>query len=347
VAALLLALAAVGCTPTDPVLNSRILAFGTLVDISILGVSREKAEQATQRIAEDFAYMHRAWHAWDPGPLGRTNSLLRTGEPFAAPPSVLPLIERGRTLSELSGGLFNPAIGRLIERWGFHSDDPHCVDPPSRQEIEALLADNPRMSDILVDGIMLRSANPAVQLDFGAFGKGFGIDMAVEHLKEMGIRNAIVNAGGDLRAIGSRDGRPWRIAIRRPTGTGVFATVQVSGDESVFTSGNYERRYACDGKSYHHIIDPRTGYPAEGAQSVTVLHDDATTADAAATALFVAGPDRWYETARRLGIRYVLLVDDEGVVHMNPAMQERLDFLSPPREIRLSPPLISADAAPN
>jgi thiamine biosynthesis lipoprotein len=80
---------------------------------------------------------------------------------------------------------------------------------------------------------------------------------------------------------------------------------------------------------------------------VTVLHDDATTADAAATALFVAGPDRWYEIARRMGIRYVLLVDDDGVLHMNPAMEKRLNFLSPPRAIRLSPPLITEDGAPN
>jgi thiamine biosynthesis lipoprotein len=336
-------LSLLACTRSDPVYNSRILAFGTLVDVSILGVPRDKAEWAASELEADFTYMHHAWHAWEPGPLSRTNQLLATGEAFAAPPSVLPLIERSKVLATLSDDLFNPAIGALIARWGFHSDLPQCVDPPSDEEIAELVALRPRMSDISIEGIVLRSSNPAVQLDFGGIAKGYGIDKAIEHLREMGIENAIVNAGGDLRAIGSRDGQPWRIAIRRPSGTGVFATVEVQGDESVFTSGDYERSYACDGNSYHHIIDPRTGYPAQGTHAVTVLHRDAATADAAATALFVAGPERWYEIARRMGIQYVLLVDTRGTLHMNPAMKARLTFLDPAPHVHLSPPLSGAD----
>ena len=118
----------------------------------------------------------------------------------------------------------------------------------------------------------------------------------------------------------------------------------VSGDESLFTSGDYDRNFIYEGKTYHHIIDPRTGYPAEGTRSVTVAHTDATTADAAATALFVAGPDHWHEVARRMGMRYVLLVDSEGTVHMNPAMAERLELVDEDVEIELSPPLLGRPA---
>jgi len=339
IATTLVCLGLLGCTRADPVYNARIPAFGTVIDVSILGVPKKTAEWAAGEIEADFSYMQRVWHAWHPGPLGRTNRLLATGEAFAAPPSVLPLIEKSMRLSSLSDDLFNPAIGRLIARWGFHSDVPQCVDPPTSEEVARLVAHHPRMSDITLDGITLRSSNPSVQLDFYGIAKGYAIDEAIEHLRQMGIQNAIVNAGGDLRAIGSRDGQPWRVAIRRPSGTGVFATVDVKGDESVFTSGDYERNSACDENNYHHFIDPRTGYPAEGTRSVTVLHTDAATADAAATALFVAGPGRWYEIAQRMGIRYVLLVDSHGSLHMNPAMQERLTFLDPAPEIRLSPPL--------
>ena len=166
-----------------------------------------------------------------------------------------------------------------------------------------------------------------------------GDDLAVRHLRELGVQNAIVNAGGDLRAIGSRAGHPWRIAIRRPSGTGVFATIDVTGDASIFTSGHYERNFTHEGKTYHHIIDPRTGFPAEGAQSVTVVHTDATTADAAATALFIAGPDSWHQVATDMGIRYVVLVDSQGVLHMNPAMAERIELLDREVEVVISPPL--------
>ena len=150
------------------------------------------------------------------------------------------------------------------------------------------------MSDLHIDGIHLSSTNPTVQLDFGAFGKGYGIDLAIEKLRKMGIENAIVNAGGDLRAIGSRSGTPWRIAIRRPSGAGVLGVIKTDSDESIFTSGDYERNFVWQGVRYHHIIDPRTGYPAKGVSSVTVIHTDATTADAAATALFVAGMKDWH-----------------------------------------------------
>jgi thiamine biosynthesis lipoprotein len=194
------------------------------------------------------------------------------------------------------------------------------------------------MSDLRLDGLLVRSDNRAVKLDFGAIGKGYGIDLAMERLRELGITNAILNAGGDLRAIGDRSGQPWRIAIRRPSG-GVLGVIMVSGDESLFTSGDYKRNFIYEGRTYHHIIDPRTGSPAEGTRSVTVAHTDATTADAAATALFVAGPAGWYEVAKRMGIRYVLLVDSEGTLHMNPAMAKRFEPIYEDLEVELSPPL--------
>lgn len=331
-----------GCDSDRVVFNDRFLAFGTLVELTIADTTTEQAIAAAEAVDEDFQKMHRAWHAWDPGPLGRVNRLLKTGERFAAPPSVLPLIILGRDLSAKSGSLFNPAIGRLIEAWGFHSDDPADKHPPQKELIEKLLEQNPRMHNITIDGIYLNSDNPAVKLDFGAFGKGYGIDLAIAHLRERGINNAILNAGGDLRAIGSRFGTPWRIAIRRPGETGVIASILIRGDESVFTSGDYERNFSWQGRHYHHIIDPRTGYPAEGTTSVTVVHANAATADAAATALFIAGPDHWYPIARAMGLRYVLLIDREGTLHMNPAMKERLDLIELKRKIQITPPLVKA-----
>jgi thiamine biosynthesis lipoprotein len=340
---LLLAMALVvltvsACKREQPVYNTRFLAFGTLVDLSIIGVSRDTANRASQALEQDFAFMHHAWHAWDPGPLGRVNQLIRKGETFSAPPSVLPLLKLAQRFSEQSGGLFNPAIGHLIDLWGFHTDDPECRPPPPPEAIRNLVRSNPSMGDLTLDGILMHSNNPDVKLDFGAFGKGYGIDLAIAHLREMGIHNAIVNAGGDLRAIGDRDGQPWRIAVRRPSG-GVFATLEVSGDESVFTSGDYERYFVYEGETYHHIIDPRTGYPARGSRSVTVVHSDAATADAAATALFVAGPEQWVEVARGMGIKQVLLLDVAGTIHMTPAMAQRVKFLDREPDIKLSPPL--------
>jgi thiamine biosynthesis lipoprotein len=338
-----------GCQQQEQITTTKFLAFGTLIDLTIAGVSKQQAEQATAAIEKDFAQMHKSWHAWDPGPLGRVNRLISQEVAFATPPSVLELIRQGIEISIKSDHLFNPAIGHLIDAWGFHRDDPAGHRPPDPEKIAELLQQNPRMSDLVLDGINLHSTNPRVKLDFGAFGKGFGIDLAIDHLRQLGIENAIIIAGGDLRAIGSPKGRPWKIAIRHPSGEGILAGLEISGDESVFTSGDYERNFNWKGKRYHHIIDPRTGYPAVGTKSVTVIHSDAATADAAATALFVAGPNNWYNIAQKMGVKYVLLIDSQDRAHMNPAMSKRLKLDSDQYKIHLSPPLMSGNskATPN
>ncbi len=328
-----------GCDKNEPVHNSRFLAFGTLTDVSIVGVPRKKAIAAVESLEQDFTIMNHAWHAWAPGPLTRTNKLLSEGKRFAVPPSVLVLMQKSAELARKSDNLFNPAIGRLIRLWGFQRDSLEPWQPPDKQAVRELVEANPTMDDIRIDGIHARCNNPQVQLDFGAIGKGYGIDLAIEHLQEMGINNAIVNSGGDLRAIGSRGGHPWRIAIRGASGSGILGFLYISGDESVFTSGNYERNYLWKGKVYHHIIDPRSGYPARGTRSVTVIHDNATEADAAATALFVAGPKDWYRIARQMGIKYVLLVDEDNIVHMNPAMAKRVHLMDKHQIVDISPPL--------
>jgi len=333
----LLVLSLTGCKPQEPAYTTRFMAFGTRIDLTVIGVDRATFDWVSSTIQEDFASMHNAWHAWDPGPLGRVNQLLASGEEFSVPPSVYPLIQKAQVLAARSGHLFNPAIGRLIDAWGFHTADPQQYRLPDPDLIARLVAANPRMSDLTLEGIRLRTNNPAVKLDFGAFGKGYGLDLVIEHLRELGVHNAIINAGGDLRAIGSRDGHPWRIPIRRPSGSGVFATIRVTGDESVFTSGSYERNFVFEGKIYHHILDPRTGYPAAGVRSVTVAHREAITADAAATALFIAGPEQWPEVAQAMGIAYVLLVDSDGVLHMSPAMQKRVELMDHNVQVRISP----------
>jgi len=153
--------------------------------------------------------------------------------------------------------------------------------------------------------------------------------------------HAIVNAGGDLGVIGNAGKRPWRAGIRHPDGNGgeILASVEIRSGEVVFTSGNYLRYRASDGIRYGHIIDPETGYPADRVASVTVLHDSGGAADAAATALAVAGPDEWPRVARRMGITHVLRVDADGSIALTPAMAERVSLPeAAAAEIRSLPP---------
>ncbi len=309
--------------------HEQLLVFGTVVDVKLWDVEETLGRQAVARLADDFDYMHNAWHAWHPGPLGRVNQLLASGESFTLPPSILPLIQRSSELSQRSNGLFNPAIGKLTALWGFASDDPPKGPPPSAEAIRAILDQHPAMKDIRLTGLTIQTANPVLKLDFGAFAKGYAVDRAIDVLRELGINNAVVNAGGDLRAIGRHGDRPWRVGIRHPRAAGILASVEVEGDESIFTSGDYERYFDWQGTRYDHIIDPRSGYPAQGLSSVTVFARQADLADAAATALFVAGPNEkdWLPVARAMGVSGVMLVDDDGRIQLTPGIRERIYFM--------------------
>ncbi len=328
------------CQRADPVFHRQDYAFGTVVEISIFGIAENRARQISDMVLEDMQLMHKTWHAWQPGSLSRVNALLVMQGNFSIPPSILPLIRKGEQYWRSSQGLFNPAIGKLIALWGFHKDiDPEALWlPPRPEEVAELVRQNPVMGDVVIQGIEGRGTNSALHLDFGGFAKGYMADQAVALLREQGVENAIVNIGGDLRAIGTRGERPWHIGIRHPRQPGVLASLDIRGDECVFTSGDYERFYQFEGKRYHHIIDPRSGYPAQGLTSVTVLAQEGALADAAATALFIAGPQGWPEIARSMGVSMVMVVDDRGQIEMTPAMAERLKIeVQPAPTVKLRP----------
>jgi thiamine biosynthesis lipoprotein len=146
-------------------------------------------------------------------------------------------------------------------------------------------------------------------------------------LKQHGIKNAVINAGGDLKVIGRHGDRRWHIGIRDPRSHEAIAAVDLQPGEAIFTSGSYERFYELNGKRYHHIIDPRTGYPAEHVASSTVIETDAAEADAAATALLIAGMNGWQKLAADMGLKQVILIDWQGKISMTPEMKNRLTML--------------------
>ncbi len=314
-------------------ISRKLDVFGTIVEITIRDADQQTADRAIDAVRADFARMHRDWHAWKPGELTRLNAALAGGRPFRASPFLLPLVRRAKSLWRMSDGLFDPAIGAIIGAWGFHADELPKGTRPPLERIRRLVSLRPSMGDVRIEGDTVSSRNRAVQLDFGGFAKGEAVDRAIRRLRESGIRNAIVNAGGDLKVIGTHGDRPWRAGIRDPKDWGVIATVELASGEALFTSGNYERYREYEGIRYAHIIDPRTGMPVEHIVSATVLHTDGALADAAATALAVAGPRDWTRIARRMGVKLVMLVDDAGTVYLTPEMRRRIVFVKEPERL--------------
>src|SRR5437016_3884440 len=179
--------------------------------------------------------------------------------------------------------------------------------------------------DRILDAVS--SKNPAVQLDFGGYGKGYALDRAADLLRESGINDALVNIGGNIMALGDHAGRPWHVGVDSPRGRGLLATLDLRDGEAIGTSGDYRRYYEIDGKRYAHIIDPRTGYPVSGVQSVTVLVPKQAGAgalsDAASKPIFIEGLDGWRSAAARMGISSAMLVDMDGAIHVTSDLKER------------------------
>ena len=317
--------------------QGKFYAFGTQIDVSLYDVDEDTANKTIDVLEKSFSGVNATWHAWQPSILTNINNAIDAGDSIAIDDDVAQLIKLATKLANDSDNLFNPAAGKLFELWGFHQDNWfESHPPPSEAEINLWRAKAPVMNDIVIDGNQLSSTNPMVKLGFGGFAKGFAVDAAIAALQQQGINDAIVNIGGDLRAIGSHGERPWVIGIRHPRQAGMIASIALKDDESVFTSGDYERFFQYEGKRYPHIIDPRTGHPADQATSVTVLHNNASLADAAATALFVAG-DSWPEIAKSMGVEHVMLVRPDGGIEMSPKMTDRVKLLSRQNPVIIRP----------
>jgi len=306
--------------------HAELFVFGTMIEIKLWGATQEQSNRAFTELQQMFNGMHRDWHAWEPGRLTDINQAFAQGKAAEADEHIIRMIRRSQEIEQHSGGRFNPAIGRLIRLWGFHTSDyPVIGPPPTQTSIDEILMHQPSSLDIHIDGLQVRSESPYVQLDFGGIAKGYAVDLAIERLRELGITSAIVNAGGDLRAIGRHGDRPWSVAVRKPGG-GIIGIVAVRDDEALFTSGNYERFRQDQMKRYPHILDPRSGWPVKDVASVTVITNEGIVADAAATALVVAGLNDWPAVAGALGLVQVLMVDESGMVYLTAEMERRMQF---------------------
>ncbi len=313
------------CSP-PPLVQQQAYVFGTLVEVSVYGAPEAQTQRALTAVMARFDTLHRTLHAWQPSDLSRLNTALAHGQRAPVSPELASMLRDAQALSVQSGDLFNPAIGGLIALWGFHTDAPQPHFPDAAA-IARWVKDAPRMRDLHIEQNTVWSDNPTVQLDLGGYAKGAALDEAVHILKAQGIHNALVNIGGNVIALGTHGERPWRVGIQHPRKPGTLATLDLLDGEAIGTSGDYQRYFEVAGRRYSHLIDPRTGRPATGMQSVSVLvagKRAGTRSDAWSKPLFIDGAGHLAEHAVRMGVIDYLAVDANGQIHASPAMTARL-----------------------
>ena len=335
--AVALSLAACGRTPLQ---EQQAYVFGTRVEVLVVSEEPEQGRKAIAAVLREFDRLHRDYHAWQPSQLTTLNSAIFSGRPQEVSSELAEFVREAQSLSKQGDYLFDPGIGGLIKLWGFQSDE-FKAELPGESDITDWLVSKPSIADIAIEGNTIRSRNRHVALDFGGYLKGVALDRATAILRTQGINNALINIGGNVMALGSKQGKPWRVGIQHPRQPGPLATVALADGEAIGTSGDYQRFFEVGNQRYAHLLDPRTGYPTDHTQAVTVLIPagprSGTLSDAASKPIFIAGPAGWRDMAGKMEIGLVLRVDRDNRIFVTEALRQRLEFIGKPPEINAVP----------
>ena len=261
----------------------------------------------------------------DTSDIGRLNALGVTD----VSPDTAEIIRYAMQIGEETGGALDITIYPVLKEWGFTAGD-HKI--PDGETLDNLLQ-RVDFTRIQIDDSALPAVTvpTGVQLDLGALTKGYASDKAAEILKKNGIGSAMINLGGNIMTIGSNpgSGEPWRIGIRNPFALDENIGVIEVSDKAVVTSGSYERYFTAGGQTYHHILDPATGCPADsGLVSVTVIGDSGIMCDALSTALFVMGSEKAAEYHREKGGFDMLLVTESGEIFITDGISDTFTNLT-------------------
>lgn len=318
--------------------------MGTFVQIRVF-IDTPESQRSSAKDDEVIGHIERAFAeirrleglmtTWrDDSDISRVNAAAG-GAPVQVSPEVLDVVERSLVFSQRSGGAFDISFYALKGLWRFDDDlTPKLPDPVELRRRLPLI--NWRLIKVDRANRSLRLGKPGMAINLGGIGKGYAVDAAVAVLKRGGLKNGLVQAGGDLMIFGSKGGQPFMAGVRDPRSPDpqdYFAVCPVI-DHAFSTAGDYERAfiYPKDQKRYHHILDPRTGYPARAARSVTVYARDATTADGLDDAILILGAKRGLALIESIPDAGAIIVDGNNKVHVSSRLRSLVQIVHPPSD---------------
>jgi len=292
--------------PAEPVREGR-LVLGTLVTVKLYGDAetvRLPVERAYAELDRVDSLMSRYR---DDGALRRLEQTAQRG--VQTPAELAAVLVRSQRFAALTGGAFDCTVGALSRLWNF----PDALAPPDSAAVDSALA-LVGYEGLQVEGEIVRIGRPGTRLDLGAAAKGYAVDRMVAVFEEAGIEGGLIDAGGDIRYWGAKpDGRPWVFGVQHPRDPKRYIEVDDLGLAAIATSGDYQQYFEWEGARYHHLLDPRTGYPARACASATVWAGTALDADILSTAVFVLGPERGLALVAKLeGVEALVFYERDG-----------------------------------
>ena len=316
-AVLLAALVLTGCGPKQPEAHeAQLFAMDTLMSLRIWG-DEALVTQTEDTLRSLEALLSATAEDSDIARLNRDG----TAE---LQPQTADLLQQALDCAARTGGAFDPPVYPLVCLWGFPSGEYHI---PTEAELTGALA-HTGPQHLQLDGAAA-ALDAGCSVDLGGIAKGYAGQQAAELLREKGVTSALLNLGGNVQTIGSKpDGGAWQIAVKNPHSKEPMMVVSVR-DKAVVTSGGYERYFEQDGKTYWHIMDPKTGRPADsGLLAVTVIGEDGAVCDGLSTSLFVMGLEKaaalWAESSDFEAI----FIAADGTVYITDGLKEDFSLLS-------------------
>lgn len=297
----------------------------TFVSITVVSDSKDKAESSIDNAFSAIEHFGDLINFFsDRSELSSININAGLKE-VKVSPETLDVIEKAIYVSEKSGGAFDATAGPLIKLWNFHKK----VKPSDAEIRKNLPLVNYRNIVINRDRSTVFLRKKGMLLDLGGIAKGYAADLAVEVLRKGSINSGIVAIAGDIRAFGLKpDGKPWNIGIKNPRQNNesdeIIAKIKLN-DKAISTSGDYERFFLQDGKRFHHLLDPKTGYPADQCRGVSIITDKGVFADAFSTAVFILGTESGLKLVRETGMD-AIVIDSNGIIHTTDGLKGRLEI---------------------
>ena len=308
------------------------VSMGSEVRLTAWTADEPNALATFEHIFGDFDYLDRLLSVWHPESKVSLINAAAGRAPVVVPGEVIDLLQTARQVSEWTSGKFDATFGALSGLWKFDHDQDDRIPRPRDVTARLPLIDYRAVDiDVQAGTVFLRRAG--MRLHLGGIGKGFAVDRAAAMFRAHGINDFMIQAGGDLYASGRRGDRAWRAGIRDPRGAPdrIFAALNLQ-DETLSTSGDYERFFMKDGRRYHHLLDPDSGQPATGSRSVTIVAPRATLADALSTGVFIMGPAEGMRLIERLPDVEGVMVSDTNEVLVSSGLRARLERLASPTD---------------
>ena len=306
-------------------------------EVRVIAFTNPQAGEAATRAAIDQAVaeirrLEDVMTTWRPSELQSLND--KAGEWVTVGPDSLDVLKKSVWAGKMSKGTFDITYASMGPLWKFGDAAEENPSPPSAADVAKGRARiDYRKIELDLAGKRAR-VGKGQRIDVGGIAKGYAVDGAARKLKAAGVSDFLVQAGGDLFGAGHKpDGSPWVSGIRDPRGPAdrFFATIELT-DHAFSTAGDYARAYIVKGKRYHHIIDPRTGYPATACRSVTIWAGDAFTADAIDDAVFILGPKEGLDIVESLPDVGAVVVDAQNQVHVSRRLEGKVKVLQPPTD---------------